>query len=67
MLKNIVLFYMKICFTFTKGVDLDEMQHSAAFHLGIHCLQMYSLISLIHRVKPVKLDCLVHAYIFKKK
>ena len=28
-------------FTFTNSVDPDEMQHNAAFHLGLHCLQMY--------------------------
>ena len=24
------------------SVDTDEMQHYAAFHLGLRCLQMYS-------------------------
>ena len=24
------------------SVDPDEMQHYAAFHLGLHCLQKYS-------------------------
>ena len=28
--------------TFTNSVDPDEMQHYAAFHLGLHCLQKYS-------------------------
>ena len=32
---------MKIFFTFTNSVDPDEMQHYAAFHLGLHCLQKY--------------------------
>ena len=27
---------------FTNNVDLDEMQHSAAFYLGLHCLQNIS-------------------------
>ena len=36
--KNIVLFYLKILFTLTNSVDPDEMQHYAAFHLGLHCL-----------------------------
>ena len=35
---------LKIIFTFTNGVDPDEMQHYAAFHLGLHCLQKYSFI-----------------------
>ena len=28
--------------TFTKSVDRDEIQHNAAIHLGLHCLQKYS-------------------------
>ena len=39
--KNIVFFRLKIFFTFTNSVDSDEMQHNAAFHLGLHCLQKY--------------------------
>ena len=27
--------------TFTNSVDPDEMQHYAAFNLGLHCLQKY--------------------------
>ena len=30
-------------FMFTNSVDPDEMQHYAALHLGLHCLQKYSL------------------------
>ena len=40
--KNIVLFCLMIFFTFTNSVDPDEMQHYAAFQLGLHCLQKYS-------------------------
>ena len=29
-------------FSFIDSVDPDEMQHCAAFHLGLHCLQKYS-------------------------
>ena len=29
-------------FYLTNSVDPDEMQHYAAFHLGLHCLQRYS-------------------------
>ena len=39
--KNIVFFCLKIFITFTNSVDPDEMQHYAAFHLGLHCLQKY--------------------------
>ena len=40
--KNVVFFFLKIFFTFTNSVDPDEMQHFAAFHLGLHCVQKYS-------------------------
>ena len=40
--KNIVFFCLKIFFTFTNSDDTDEMQHNAAFHLGLHCLPKYS-------------------------
>ena len=26
--------------TFANSEDLDEMQHDAAFHQGLHCLKM---------------------------
>ena len=29
--------------TFTNSIDIEEMLHYAAFHLGIHCLQKYLL------------------------
>ena len=38
--KKYVFFCMKIFFTFTNSVDPDEMQHHAAFHLGLHCLRL---------------------------
>ena len=38
-LKIIVFVCFEFFFTFTKSVDPDEMQHYAAFHLGIHCVQ----------------------------
>ena len=30
-------------YIFINSVNPDEMQHNAAFHLGLHCLQKYSL------------------------
>ena len=36
-----MFFCLKILFTFTNSVDPDEMKHSAAFHLCLHCLQKY--------------------------
>ena len=39
--KNVVFFCMKIVNNFTNSVDPDEMQHYAAFHLGLHCLPKY--------------------------
>ena len=40
--KNVVFFCLVSLFTFTDSADPDEMQHYAAFHLGLHCLQKYS-------------------------
>ena len=37
-----ILCSLKLFFTFTNSVDPDEMQHYAAFCLGLHCLQQYS-------------------------
>ena len=36
------MYCLKILFTFLNSVDPDEMQHIAAFHLNLHCLQKYS-------------------------
>ena len=41
--KNIIFVYLKIFFTFTNSIDPEEMQHNAAFLLGLHSLQKYSL------------------------
>ena len=41
-IKKNAFFCLKIFFTFTNSVDPDEMQHDAAFDLGLHCLQKYS-------------------------
>ena len=35
-------FCLKIFFNFANSVDPDDMQHLAAFHHGLHCLQRYS-------------------------
>ena len=32
---------LKIVLTSANSEDPDEMQHSAAFHLGLHCLPKY--------------------------
>ena len=34
--------------TFANSEDPDEMQHDAAFHLGLHCLQKYSFRGLMN-------------------
>ena len=40
-LKKKCISSLKVIFTFTNRVDPDEMQHYAAFHLGLYCLQKY--------------------------
>ena len=36
-----VFLYLKIVLMLANSVDPDEMQHYAAFHLGLHCLPTY--------------------------
>ena len=38
---------LKIEYVSPNSADPDEMPHSVAFHLGLHCLQKY-LISVTH-------------------
>ena len=40
--KILYYFCLKILFVFINSTEPDEMQHYAAFHLGLHCLQKYS-------------------------
>ena len=35
---KILFLSLKIVFVLANSVDPDEMQHSKAFHLGLHCL-----------------------------
>ena len=37
--KHIVSLSMKIDYVIANSADPDEMQHTAAFHLRLHCLQ----------------------------
>ena len=36
------MFLSEDLFYLTNSVELDEMQHYAAFHQGLYCLQKYS-------------------------
>ena len=36
------------CYDIAKSVDPDEMQHSAAFHLDLHCLPKYPFRGFQH-------------------
>ena len=36
-----VFLSLKIVFILANSADPDEMQHYAAFYLGLHCLQKY--------------------------
>ena len=57
--KKVAFFCLKIFFTFTNSVDPDKMQHYAAFHLGIHCLQKYSFRDLSKECYVFFLDFLL--------
>ena len=37
--------FSEYLFIFANSVDPDEMQHTAAFHLGLHCLPKYPWVS----------------------
>ena len=47
-LKHIAFFCLTISFTFTNSVDPVEMQHYAAFQLGLHCMQKYPFRGFKH-------------------
>ena len=52
--KQMYSFVLRYFFSFTNSVsvDPDEMQHDAAYHLGLHCLQNIRLgVSRIQRAK----------------
>ena len=55
--KKYCILLSEALFIFTNSVDLDEMQHYAAFHLGLHCLQklLFRGVSIIQRVKLMNL------------
>ena len=38
-----VFLTLKVVLILVKSADLDEMQHYAAFHVGLHCLPKYQL------------------------
>ena len=40
-LKNGVFLPLEIVLILANSEDPDEMQHNAAFHLGLHCLTKY--------------------------
>ena len=37
-----VFLFLKVVLILANSADPDEMQHYAAFHLGLHCLPTYS-------------------------
>ena len=44
-LNKIVFFSLKTIFILVHSLDLDEIVHHAAFHLGLHCLPNYAFSS----------------------
>ena len=41
--KKNIAFCLKICFIFSNSLDADEMQHYAAFHLGLAVCLMFGM------------------------
>ena len=49
--KKILYFFSEDNFVLANSADPDEMQHNAAFHLGLHFLPKYPFwVSGLHRV-----------------
>ena len=49
-----VFLSLKVFLILANRIDPDEMQHYAAFHLGLHCLPKYLFrVSSIQRVKRI--------------
>ena len=46
--KNIVLLSLKSHFVLANSADPDEIPHSVAFHLGLHCFPKYPLRGFCH-------------------
>ena len=42
--QNRLYFFLKIFLSSTNSVDLYEVQHYAAFHMGLRCLQKYCIL-----------------------
>ena len=58
--------FMRIVFTLTNRVDPDEMQHSSAFHLGLHYLSNYPFRDFQY-TKGQKRHVLQEDMFFKRK
>ena len=48
LLKNNVFLSLKVVLILPNSADPDEMQHYAAFHLGLHCLSKYQFRGFQH-------------------
>ena len=46
--KYVVVLSLKIVLITTKSIDLDEMPHFVAFHLGLHFLLKYQFMAFQH-------------------
>ena len=67
-LKKLYSFCLNIFFfTFTNSVDPDEMQHFAAFHLGLQCLQKYSFRGFLNTKGYTKTQKLTYKSVYHHK
>ena len=53
---SVFLFFLNIDFFLANIADLDEMLHSVAFNMGLHCLQISNRlwVSILQRVKDLR-------------
>ena len=46
-----VFLFLKIEFVIANSADLDEIRHSTAFHLGLHCFAKYLFTGIQNEIR----------------
>ena len=55
-LNHDVFLSMEVVLNVANSADLDEIQHYAAFHLGLHCLPKFLGVSSMQRINLIVLQ-----------
>ena len=61
-----VFLSLKVVFVLANSVDSDEMPHSAAFHLGLHCLpkNRFRVLQRVYVVYLFEVADVFHIFLF---